>query len=70
MENTEENYYWVYVPEFNGEGTVVLAASFEAAAKAALADLEHEDDSDVQVHELGDSKCFTASDLKGGTTDA
>lgn len=57
-----DKYYWVYIPEHDEAGTVVLADGFEQAFKLGCGILYPEDGADVQVHELGESQSFVAGE--------
>lgn len=54
----DQKHYWVYIPNVNEEGTVVLAESFKDAFKKGCYYLEPDPDSKVQVHELGEGQEF------------
>ena len=62
-------YYWVYLPDVDEAGTVVQAASFEAAFEQGCATLFPDDGAEVQVHELGESQSFVAEVAEGYRAD-
>ena len=56
------SYYWVYLPDIDEAGTVVEADSFDGAFIKGCEALYPDDGVEVQVHELGESRSFTAGD--------
>jgi len=56
-------YFWVYLPEIDEAGCVVMAASFEDAFQEGCDCLNPEDGVEVQIHELGESRTFHMSEV-------
>ena len=55
-------FYWVYLPEIDEAGMVVEAESFEDAFRKGCHGLCPDEGVEVQVHELGESRSFTAEE--------
>lgn len=65
INNNQCLYYWVYIPELNEAGTVVVANDFEEAAAEAAKLIDIEKGDEVQVHELGASMGFVYEPEEG-----